>query len=83
MEEEYKYLGFTISNKGRYEEHIKELRRKSLLTVRKVWSLGERICRNDFKRKWMLFSTEHYGIWSENLGMGRDRRVGKNDARLY
>jgi len=36
MEEvkEYKYLDFIISNKGR--EHIKKLRRKSMLTVRKV-----------------------------------------------
>jgi len=53
--DEYKYLGFTISNKERYREHIKELRRKGMQTVRKIWGLGERMCRNDFKRRWMLF----------------------------
>jgi len=31
-----KYLNFIISNKGKYREHIKELRRKGLLAVRKV-----------------------------------------------
>jgi len=75
---EYKYLGFTISNKGGYREHIKELRSKGMQTVRKVWGLGERICRNDFKRRWMLFkylvqSIMKYGMeiwgWEEMKGL--------------
>ncbi|XP_011705265.1 PREDICTED: uncharacterized protein LOC105460512, partial [Wasmannia auropunctata] len=53
--QEFKYLGFMINNKGNYKEHIKEMRRKSRMVVRKVWSLGERICRNDCKRRWTLF----------------------------
>jgi len=40
-----------ISNKGNCKEHIKKLVRKGRMAVRKVWGLGERICRNDFKRR--------------------------------
>jgi len=25
------------------------------MAAKKVWGLGERICRNDFKRRWNLF----------------------------
>jgi len=34
--QEFKYLGFVISNKGKYKEHIKELSRKSRMTAKKV-----------------------------------------------
>jgi len=49
--QEFKYLGFVISNKRKYKEHIRELSRKGRMMVRKVWGLGEKIYRNDFKRK--------------------------------
>jgi len=32
--QEFKYLGFVISNKGKYKEHIKEL---SKMAAKKVW----------------------------------------------
>lgn len=53
--QEFIYLGFMINNKDNYKEHIKKMRRKGRMEVRKVWGLGERICRNDFKRRWTLF----------------------------
>jgi len=63
----FKYLDFIISNKGKYREHIKELRKKSILAARKVWGLRERVYRNDFKRRWILFkylvqSVMEYGV---------------------
>lgn len=39
-----------ISYKRGYKEHIKKLNRKSRMVTRKVWGLGKRIFRNDFKR---------------------------------
>lgn len=36
-------------------DHIKELCRKGRMAARKIWSLGERICKDDFTRRWMLF----------------------------
>jgi len=63
----FKYLGFTLSREGDYREHIKELVRKGRLAVRKVWGLGERVCRNDFIRRWTFFkysvqSVISYGV---------------------
>jgi len=43
--------------------------------------LGEKICRHDFKRRWTLFGKCHE-IWSRNLGMGRNREIGKDNTRL-
>ncbi|XP_039309944.1 golgin subfamily A member 6-like protein 1 [Solenopsis invicta] len=50
----FKYLGFTFNRKGNYKEHIKELSRKGRLAANKVWGLGERLGRNDFRRRWTL-----------------------------
>jgi len=70
----FKYLGFILNNKGNYKEHIKELYGKGRRAVRKVWGLGEKICRNDFRRRWILFrylvqSVMAYGVeiwgWEE------------------
>jgi len=73
-----------ISNKRKYREHIKELKRKGMMAARKVWRLGEKICRNDFKRKWILFKylMQSHGIWDENLGMEKSREVGKDYVGL-
>lgn len=53
--QEFKYLGFVLSNKGNYKEHMKELGGKGKRAARKIWGLGEKICRNDFRRRWVLF----------------------------
>jgi len=63
----FKYLGFILNKEGNYREHLKELTRKGRLAVRKVWGLGEKVCRNDFLRRWNLFkylvqSVISYGV---------------------
>jgi len=63
----FKYLGFVFNNKGNYKDHIKELSCKGRMAVNRVWGLGERICKNDFCRRWMLFkylvqSVLSYGV---------------------
>jgi len=40
---------------------------KGRRAARKVWSLGEKLCRNDFRRRWILFrylvqSVRAYGV---------------------
>jgi len=49
----FKYLGFTFNSKRNYKDHIRELKKKDRITAKKVWRLGERICKDDFPRKWM------------------------------
>jgi len=63
----FKYLGFTFNRKGNYNDHIKELRRKGRLAANKVWGLGERLCKDEFKRRWILYrylvqSIMKYGV---------------------
>lgn len=52
---EFKYLDFTFNKEGSYKDHIKGLLRKGKIAAKKIWSLGERICRYDFRRRWCLF----------------------------
>jgi len=70
----FKYLGFTLNREGSYREHLKDLVRKGRMAARKVWGLGEKMCRNDFMRRWDLFkylvqSVISYGVeiwgWEE------------------
>lgn len=72
----FKYLGFVFNRNGDYAEitHIRELKRKGRIALCSVWSLGERICRDDFGRRWKLFkyliqSVITYGVeiwgWEE------------------
>lgn len=72
--QEFKYLGFVFNKNGNYKDHIKELIRKGKIATKRVWGLDERICKNDFKRRWMLFnyliqSVMSYGVelwgWEE------------------
>lgn len=50
-----KYLGFIFNKDRNYKEHMKELSRKGRIATNKVWGLGERICKDDFNRRWNLF----------------------------
>jgi len=49
-------LGFTFNRKGNYKDHIRELCRKGRIAASRVWGLGERICKDDFSRRWVLYS---------------------------
>lgn len=40
-----------FNRKDDYSDHLKDMKRKGRLAVNKVWSLGERICRDDFIRR--------------------------------
>lgn len=74
----FKYLGFMFNKDGNYKDHIKELCRKGRMAANKVWWLGERICRDDFVRRWMLFkylvqNVLAYGVeiwgWEDKNGL--------------
>lgn len=52
----FKYLGFTFNRDGSYKEHISELAKKGIVAAKKTWGLGEHKCKNDFKRRKMLYN---------------------------
>jgi len=74
----FKYLGFVLSKNGSYRECKRAA--KGRLAAKRVWGLGEKICRNDFKRRWNLFkylvqSVMEYGVeiwgWEEKIELER------------
>lgn len=63
----FKYLGFTFNRKGDVKDHIKALSTKGTLAANKVWSIGERICKDDFMRRgnlcaYLVRSVMEYGV---------------------
>jgi len=74
----FKYLRFVINSNGNYKDHIKELGGKGRRAARKTWGIGERLCRDDLRRRWILFkylvqSTMAYGVeiwgWEEKANL--------------
>lgn len=78
-------MGFTFNREGNYRDHVKELCRKDRMAANKVWGLGERVCKDDFRRRWTLFkylvqSVMAYGV--KLWGWEEKKRVGKSHDRL-
>lgn len=44
-----------MNREGNYKEHIVELAKKGIIAAKTTWGLGKHKCRNDFKRKKMLY----------------------------
>lgn len=77
---EFRYLGFHMNRKGDFKEHVKELGLIGKIAANRIWGLGERICKDDFGRRGMLFnylvkSIIEYGVelwgWEERKGLGK------------
>lgn len=71
---EFKYLGFTFNREGSYRDHIRDLTRKGKMAAKKIWGLGERICKCNFGRrlcsfKYLMQSVMEHGVeiweWEE------------------
>jgi len=52
---EFKYLGYVLNKNGGDDGQIRELKKKGNIIIRKIWGLGERIFKDDFRRRMMLF----------------------------
>lgn len=80
--QKFKYLGFVFNRKGDYKDYIKELTRKGRMAVKKIWGLVERIYKNDFQRRWMLFKyyIQYRALWNmkSKYGVGRKKKCQKN-----
>jgi len=53
----FKYLDYkeVIKKNGGDDGQIRELKKKGNIVMRKVWDLGERIFKDDFRKRMMLF----------------------------
>jgi len=53
----FKYLGYVIKKIGGGDDRqIRELKKKGNIVIRRIWGLGERLFKDDFRRRMMLFS---------------------------
>lgn len=48
---EIKYLGYTMQKKGGAEKQVRDRCKRATLAMKKTWSIGERLFRNDFGKK--------------------------------
>ncbi|KYN30224.1 hypothetical protein ALC57_00314, partial [Trachymyrmex cornetzi] len=54
---EIKYLGYTLQKNGGTEKYIKERIKKATVAMKRTWSIGERIFRDNFERRTKMFNT--------------------------
>jgi len=52
---EFKYLDYVLNKNGGDDGQIRELRKKGNIVMRKVWGLGERIFKDNFRKRMILF----------------------------
>jgi len=51
---EFKYLGYVLKKNGGDDGQIRELKKKSNIVMRKVWGFGERLFKDDLRRRMMF-----------------------------
>jgi len=52
---EFNYLGYTLQKNNGNEAHIKNIRKKAMTVLGKVWSIGERNFKDNWKKRMYLF----------------------------
>jgi len=54
---EFKYLDYVLKKNGGDDRQIRELKKKGNIVMRKVWGLGERLFKDDFKKRMSYLDT--------------------------
>ncbi|CAB0038897.1 unnamed protein product [Trichogramma brassicae] len=70
---EFEYLGMMLNAEGNFNSQIRKLMKKGIVAAKATWGLGERRCREDYRRRMLLFkylvqSVMSYGaeLWGWN-----------------
>ncbi|XP_043583307.1 uncharacterized protein LOC122568058 isoform X2 [Bombus pyrosoma] len=78
--EEIRYLGYILQKNGSDEKHIQDRKRRATIAMKKTWSVGERIFKQDYKRRMKMFealveSMALFGaeVWGWNMEETLDR----------
>ncbi|KAL7306279.1 hypothetical protein TKK_0001712 [Trichogramma kaykai] len=53
---EFEYIGMILNDEGNFNSHIEKLVKKEILAAKCTWDLGERRCKEDFRRRMLLFN---------------------------
>jgi len=75
---EFKYLDYVLKKNGGDDGQVRELKTKGNIVIKKIWDLGERIFKDDFRRRIILFRYSVMGIIIyEKFGNGGKGRSWK------
>lgn len=51
-----KHLGYILQKMERMEKQITERCKKAIVTMKKTWTIGEKLFKNDFRRRMRMFA---------------------------
>lgn len=80
---EIKYLGYIMQKNGRAEKQVMERFKRVMIAMKKTWSIGERLFKNDYRRRAKMFdalvgSVALYGAeiweWKNESRLDRNKR---------
>jgi len=54
---EIRYLGYILQKNGGAEKQIRERMRRAMIAMKRTWSIGERIFKEDYRRRIMMFES--------------------------
>ena len=54
---EFIYLGFLLRKNGDVKGHVRERVKRATIIMKKVWGIGKKIFKDDFKRRMRLYDT--------------------------
>lgn len=77
---EIKYLRYILQKNGGAEKHIKERLRRAMIAMKRTWSIGERIFKEDYVRRMKMFDSlvESVALYrAEIWGWQYDNRLDK------
>ena len=49
--DEIRYLGYILQKNGSDEKHIQDRKKRAIIAMKKTWSVGERIFKQDYKMR--------------------------------
>ena len=59
---EFVYLGVRFQSSGKWVKHVREGVKKAQVLMRLVWGIGERMLRDDFKKRMFMFDRLIVGV---------------------
>lgn len=82
---EIRYLGYIVQKNGGAEKHIIERKKKAMIAMKKTWSIGERIFKEDYIRKMKMFEAlvESVGLFGAEIWGWRKKERLDGIKRKY
>ncbi|XP_033315106.1 uncharacterized protein LOC117213673 [Bombus bifarius] len=78
--DEIRYLGYILQKSGSDEKHIQDRKKRVTIAMKKTWSVGERIFKQDYKRRMKMFGAliESVALFeAEVWGLNMEERLDR------